>query len=177
MITKDEVLKIGKLQKPYGIKGEISLVFDKPAYTGIDAEFYFLDIDRIFVPFLIEEITFITDTGARVKFEDVNDETGAARFANLHVFLLRKQMPENLDEENPEWDFFIGYRVIDQHNRDLGTIEGVDAATLNVLFIVKQANEEYLIPATDDFITRVNDEQKIICMNLPEGLIDTGSNL
>jgi 16S rRNA processing protein RimM len=107
----------------------------------------------------------------------VNDEPGAARFANLHVFLLRKQVPENLDEENLEWDFFIGYRVIDQHNRDLGTIEGVDAATLNVLFIVKQANEEYLIPATDDFITRVNDEQKIICMNLPEGLIDTGSNL
>ena len=177
MITKDEVLKIGKLQKPYGIKGEISLVFDKPVYAGIDTEFYFLDIDRIFVPFLIEEITFITDTGARVKFEDVNDETEAARFANLYVFLLRKQVPENLDEENPEWDFFIGYRVIDQHNRDLGTIESVDMATLNVLFIVKQAKEEYLIPATDDFITRVNDEQKIICMNLPEGLIDTGSNL
>ena len=165
MITKDEVFKIGKLQKPYGIKGEISLVFDKPAYAGIDTEFYFLDIDRIFVPFLIEEITFITDTGA------------AARFANLHVFLLRKQVPENLDEENPDWDFFIGYRVVDQHDRNLGTIESVDAATLNVLFIVKKANEEYLIPATDDFITRINEEQKIICMNLPEGLVDTEGNL
>ncbi len=177
MITRDELLKIGKLQKPYGIKGEISLVFDKPVYTGIDTEFYFLDIDRIFVPFLIEEITFIPDTGARVKFEDVNDETEAARFANLHVFLLHEQVPENPDEENPEWDFFIGYRVIDQHDRDLGTIEGVDAATLNVLFIVKKANEEYLIPATGDFITRVNNEQKMIRMNLPEGLIDTGSGL
>ena len=172
MITKDEVIKIGKLQKSYGIKGEISLVFDKPAYAGIDTEFYFLDIDRIFVPFLVEEITFITDTAARIKFEDINDETAAARFANLHVFLLRKQMPENLDEENPEWDFFIGYRVYDQYNCDLGTIESVDTATVNVLFIVKQANEEYLIPATDDFVTWVNDEQKIICMNLPEGLID-----
>lgn len=172
MITKDEVFKIGKLQKPYGIKGEISLVFDKPAYAGIDTEFYFLDFDRIFVPFLIEEITFTTDIGARVKFEDVNDETEAARFANLYVFLLRKQVPENLDEKNPEWDFFIGYRVIDQHNRDLGTIESVDAATLNVLFIVKKANEEYLIPATNDFITRINDEQKIICMDLPKRLID-----
>ena len=172
MITKDEVIKIGKLQKSYGIKGEISLVFDKPAYAGIDTEFYFLDIDRIFVPFLVEEITFITDTAARIKFEDINDETAAARFANLHVFLLRKQMPENLGEENPEWDFFIGYRVYDQYNRDLGNIKSVDTATVNALFIVKQANEEYLIPATDDFITWVNDEQKIICMNLPEGLID-----
>ena len=177
MITRDEVLKIGKLKKPYGIKGELSLVFDKPAYAGVDTEFYFLDIDAIFVPFLVEEITFITDTAARVKFEDFDDEARAARLANLPVFLLREQVPEELDEENPGWDFFIGYRIIDQHDRDLGAIEGVDAATLNVLFIVKKANEEYLIPATDDFITRVNDEQKIICMNLPEGLIDTGSNL
>lgn len=172
MIGKDEVIKIGKLQKPYGIKGEISLVFDKPAYADIDTEFYFLDIDSILVPFLVEEITFITDTDARVKFEDINSETRAAKFVNLHVFLLRKQVSENLNDEKNDWNFFIGYTVFDQHYRDLGKIESVDAATINVLFIVKKADEEYLIPATEDFITEVNDRQKIIHMNLPEGLVD-----
>ena len=172
MIAKDEVIKIGKLQKPYGIKGEISLVFDKPAYADIDTEFYFLDIDSILVPFLVEEITFITDTDARVKFEDIDCETKAAKFVNLHVFLLRKQVSENLNDEKNDWNFFIGYSVFDQHYRDLGKIESVDAATINVLFIVKKADEEYLIPATEDFITEVNDRQKIIHMNLPEGLVD-----
>lgn len=172
MITKDEVIKIGKLQKSHGIKGEISLVFDKPAYADIDTEFYFLDIDGIFVPFLIEEITFITDTGARVKLEDIDDETRAAKFANLHVFLLRKQVSGNLEDEKLDWDFFIGYTVFDQNDRNLGVIESVDSATLNVLFVVKKADEEHLIPATEDFITKINDKQKVIWMNLPEGLIE-----
>ncbi len=172
MITKDEIIKIGKLQKSYGIKGEISLVFDKPAYADIDTEFYFLDIDGIFVPFLIEEITFITDTGARVKFEDINDETRAAQFANLHVFLLRKQISENSHDEKLDWNFFIGYTVFDQYLRNLGLIESVDSATLNVLFVVKKSETELLIPATEDFIVEINTDKKIIHMNLPEGLVE-----
>ena len=172
MIRKDEVIKIGKLQKSHGIKGEISLVFDKPAYADIDTEFYFLDIDGIFVPFLIEEITFTTDTGARVKFEDIDDETRASKFSNLHVFLLRKQVAENVESDVVGWDIFIGYTIIDQHFRDLGIIESVDSGTLNVLFIVRKGDTEHLIPATEDFITETNDDKKLIRMNLPEGLIE-----
>ena len=128
MITKDEIIKIGKLQKSYGIKGEISLVFDKPAYADIDTEFYFLDIDGIFVPFLIEEITFITDTGARVKFEDIDDETRAAQFANLHVFF--KQIGNSTTKI--DWNFLsatLFYRVLAKFR----LIESADSATLNVL--------------------------------------------
>ena len=172
MIARDDVIKIGKLQKSHGIKGEISLVFDKTAYADIDTEFYFLDIDGIFVPFLIEEITFITDTGARVKFEDIDDETRAAKFSNLHVYLLRKQIPKGIAEETSDWDLFIGYTVFDQYLRDLGIIESVDTATINTLFIVKKSETELLIPATEDFIFEINDDKKIIRMNLPEGLIE-----
>lgn len=172
MITKDEVIKIGKLQKTHGIKGEISLVFDKSAYADVDTEFYFLDIDGIFVPFLIEEITFITDTGARVKFEDIDDETRATQFVNLHVFLLRKQVSENQKDDKSDWDFFIGYTVFDQHLRDLGIIESVDSTTINILFIVKKSETELLIPATEDFIVKINTEKKIIHLNLPEGLVE-----
>lgn len=172
MITKDEVIRVGKLKKSHGIKGEISLVFDKPMYTDIDTEFYFLDIDGIFVPFLLEEISFITDTSARVKFEDVDDEAKASKFSNLHVFLLRKQVPEVSEDEIYDWNFFVGYTIFDQHLRDLGVIESVDSATINVLFIVKKAETELLIPATEDFITRIDDDEKIIYMNLPDGLIE-----
>ncbi len=172
MITKDEVIRIGKLKKSHGIKGEISLVFDKPVYADIDTEFYFLDIDGIFVPFLLEEISFTTDTSSRVKFEDIDDEAKASQFANLHVFLLRKQVPEASDDDAYDWSFFIGYTVFDQHLRDLGVIESVDSATINVLFVVMKGEEERLIPATEDFIFEINDDKKIIRMNLPDGLIE-----
>jgi len=42
---------------------------------------------------------------------------------------------------------------------------------MNVLFVVTDSATEYLIPATEDFITEIDDNQKIIRMELPEGLI------
>jgi len=174
MIRPEEVIKVGRLQKPYGIRGEISILFDKPVYADIDTEFYFLDIDHILVPFHVEEITYISDTVARVKFEDLDDESRASRYANLQVFLLRKQVEEGLEDGSADWDFFIGYRIVDQHEQDLGIIESVDFATINVLFIVKGEEGEHLIPASEDFIVRIDERQRIIHMDLPEGLIGVG---
>lgn len=172
MINTDEVLKIGYLQKSHGIKGEITLIFDKSDYADIDTDFYFLDIDGIYVPFFIEEITFVTHIGARVKFEDINDETQASRYVNLSVFVYRSQAIENKSDENDDWDFFIGYSVSEQNGRSLGIIESVDSSTMNVLFLLKDAEKEYLIPATQDFISEIDEHTKHIRMNLPEGLIE-----
>lgn len=172
MIEKEEVLRIGKLHKSHGIKGEIALVLDKPAYADVDAEFYFLEIDGIFVPFLIEEVALVTDTAARVKFADVDDEIQASRLANRNVFVLREHVVSHSDDGVSNWDFFIGYSVLDQCSGDLGTIESVDSATINILFVVKKGETEHLIPAAEDFIVEVNSEKKIICMDLPEGLIE-----
>ncbi len=172
MIKAEEVLKIGRLQKSHGIKGEITLIFDKPAYADIDTDFYFLEIDGIFVPFFLEEITFMTDTSARAKFEDVDDESRASSYANLHVFLFRDQISEKNKDETFDWDFFIGYTVSDQNDRTLGVIENVDSSTLNVLFLLKDGEKEHLIPATEDFITEIEENEKRIHMHLPEGLIE-----
>jgi 16S rRNA processing protein RimM len=52
-------------------------------------------------------------------------------------------------------------------------ISGVDSATMNVLFIVVKDDEEILIPATEDFIVKIDSNEKCLYMKLPEGLLDT----
>ena len=90
MITEKDVVRIGRLLKPRGIKGEITLLFDKEAYADIDTPYYFLDIDGIFVPFFVEEMRFGSNLSAWVKFEDVDDEAAASRYTHSSVFLLRE---------------------------------------------------------------------------------------
>ena len=173
MITKESVFKIGRLQKSYGIRGEINIIFDQPNYADIDVDFYFMDIDSTYVPFLIEEINFVGDTRGRVKFEDVDNENTAARYSNIDIYIMRSEMPEIEEEDASDWDWFIGFDIIDQHNHNLGKIEDVDIATMNVLFIVKNEEEkEYLIPATEDFITKIDEENKTLYLTLPEGLLE-----
>lgn len=171
MITKSDLFKIGKLQKTHGIKGELILVFDKASYADIDVDFYFFEIESTFVPFFIEEITFSDDTRARAKFEDIDDEPKAAQFSNTDIYVHKQTIPEATNELIG-WDFFIGYRIVDQYKRELGIIERVDTSTINNLFILDQENEEMLIPATENFIIDTDHENKIIFMDLPEGLFD-----
>ena len=172
MISKEDIVKIGRTQKPYGIKGEINILFQKAEYADLDTEFYFLEIDGIPVPFFIEEFTFATDVQARVKFEDISDEKRASLFANLDVFIPREALEDLPATEEKDWDFFIGYSIVDQTGNNLGKIEDVDMQTINTLFIVNNGNDEYLIPATEDFITAIDEKNRIIEMNLPEGLIE-----
>lgn len=172
MISRNDILQVGHLQKPHGIKGEITLFFHKAGYADIDTEYYFLEIDGIPVPFFIEEFTFHTDVTARVKFEGVDDEKQASRYTGLKVFLLCKMVREADYNEDEGWDFFIGYSVVDRHVGQLGVIEHVDDSTMNILLVIRDGQQEYLVPATEDFITSVDNGEKTILMNLPEGLIE-----
>lgn len=172
MISRDDILLVGRTQKPYGIRGEIMVLFQKEAYAEIDTDFYFLEIEGIPVPFFVEEFTFTTDVSARVKFEDVNDEKQASRYTNTDVFLLRESVGAGPGEMNDNWEFFLGYTIVDQHGENIGIIREVDNSTINVLFVVEQDENELLIPATEDFIVAVDEEKKYIEMYLPEGLTD-----
>ena len=167
-----ELSQIGRTQKPHGIKGEINIVFQQAEYADIDTEFYFLEIEGIPVPFFVEEFAFSNDTTARVKFVDVEDEKMASRYKNLGVFLPR-EVVDNVQLSNVSpWEFYIGFSIIDQNGNNLGTITEVDEATINVLFLVEKGDEKLLIPATEDFIMVVDEKNRKVEMNLPEGLFD-----
>jgi 16S rRNA processing protein RimM len=172
MITDNDVLQIGRLLKPHGIQGEIVLLFDKEAYADIDSPFYFFEIDGIFVPFFVEEMRFHTDISAYVKFEGIDDQSVAARYSNTSVFLPRHVVQSAAMDIADNFDFFVGYTVHDEKMGKIGKITFVDHSTMNVLFVVTDSATEYLIPATEDFITEIDDNQKIIRMELPEGLIN-----
>ena len=146
--------------------------FRKAEYADVETAYYFLEIEGIPVPFFVEEFTYSTDVTARVKFEDVDDEITAARYVNTDVYLPRELVKFREEQTMDDWDYFTGFTVIDQHGVKLGVIEEVDDSTLNVLFVVRKDGKEYLIPATEDFIVAIDEENNLIEMYLPEGLIE-----
>ncbi len=172
MIYDKNIIQVARTKKTYGIRGEIIMLFSRREYAEADVEYYLLMIDGIPVPFFIEEFMFTTDVSARVKFEDVNDEKEISRYVNLDVFLPRNLLSDEILEADDSWRVFVGFSVIDQHSRLLGIINDVDDSTLNELFILNNGEAELLIPATEDFITAIDKEKKIIKMNLPDGLIE-----
>ena len=172
MISPQEIIQVGRTQKPYGIKGEINILFINAEYAELDSEYYFLMIENIPVPFFIEDFTFSTDVIARVKFEDINDEKAASKYTNLDVYMPREMLKELEGSETSGWSNFIGYKVVGGDGEFIGKISSVDESTINTLFILHNGEKEILIPATEDFITAIDEEEKTIDMNLPEGLLE-----
>lgn len=68
--------------------------------------------------------------------------------------------------------FFIGFRMEDVHHGLLGEVVDVDITTVNTLFVVEQEGEELLVPAQEEFILGIDQEKKLITVELPEGLLN-----
>ncbi|PXV64367.1 16S rRNA processing protein RimM [Dysgonomonas alginatilytica] len=173
MIREDEVLKIGKFIKPHGIKGEITFAFDNDIFDRVDCPYLICSVDNILVPFFVKSRRFKGSDTALILFEDINSEIEAKHFNGLSVYFPRKYFDEN-EEVEFTLNYFIDFIVIDKELGEIGTISDVDESTINTLFLLKKKGngDDIIIPASDDFITDIDSEKKILYVDLPAGLID-----
>lgn len=170
MIRKEDVYKIGIFNKPHGIHGELSFTFTDDIFDRVEAEYLICLLDGILVPFFLEEYRFRSDTTALVKLEGVDTAERARMFTNIEVYFPAKHAEAAAPGEL-SWDFFVGFRIEEVHRGELGEVTDVDTTTINTLFVVDYKGEELLIPAQEDFIVGIDQKQRVITVDLPEGLL------
>jgi 16S rRNA processing protein RimM len=172
MIRHDELVKIGKFNKPHGIKGEISLTFNNDPFDENECPFLVCELNGIFVPFKWTEYRFISDSTVLVKLKNIYSDEKVRLLTNKEVYFPKEYLRKDKEDDSFTWDYFIGFTLIDERAGKVGLISDVDTSTLNTLFVIKKNGEETLIPAVDEMITHIDNDQKIIYMKLPEGLLD-----
>lgn len=174
MIKRDDVYKIGKLGKPHGVKGELTFAVTDDVFDRVDADYLFLDIDGILVPFYLEEYRFKNDENVLVKFEDVDTQEQARLYTGCEVYFPRHL--SDSDEENISWAEIVGFQLEDASTGKLvGTVDRVDDSTINLLFeITTPDGRDLLIPASQQLIVNVDSTRCVIKMSLPDGILDLG---
>ena len=179
MILEKNLFEIGKILKPHGVKGELTVVFKRPEFAEIDNNYYFLFLDGMYVPFFVEEFLFSSDVSARIKFQGINSIELASTYSNTTIFTPQELVNDLEQEElyDSEWDKFIGYTVFDENSSSLGNIFEIDSSTMNVLFVIVNDDEEVLVPATTDFIVKIDDKQKHLYLKLPTGLLNNSDEV
>jgi len=168
MIREEEVYRIGRIGKAHGVRGELTLLFDDDVFDRTDADYLVLDIDGILVPFFIEEYRFKSDSTAILKFEDIDSQERARQLTGCDVYFPRHLADG--DDSSPTLAFLVGFTISDTATgATIGTIASVDDSTANLLFCL---DNDRLVPATDDLITDIDQERRVITMNIPEGLLE-----
>lgn len=177
MIKEEEITSVGKLLKTHALKGELNMMLDiDPKYLE-EGNPAILDIDGIYVPFYADSVRTKGTFSYLVKFEGIDSEFEAKKIVNKTVYALRGHlkdfMLDNYDEEYALYDDLLGYTIIDTDAGVIGKVEEIDTNTENELFIVEtpEGNTVY-IPLTEDFIEKIDEDNKTITMQLPEGLLD-----
>lgn len=169
-MTSPGAYVIGRIGKPHGVKGEVTMQFTDDIFDRSDADYVFLDIDGILVPFFFESYRFKNDTTALVKFCDIDDADRAAELTGCDVYFPR----DDSDDDKITAAEIIGYSVVNSANgHNVGKIKSVDASTVNILLTVTDDNgDEHLIPINEDLIEDIDKKNNIIRIQIPEGLLD-----
>lgn len=173
MIKKEDCYQIGRLTRTHALKGELNFQFTDDIWDRLESEYLICEVDGILVPFFMEEYRFRSDTTALVKFEGIDSADAAQFLVNCDVYFESAQKDESDDEDMP-LSYFIGFTMIDgEDDSTIGTIIDTDENTENWLFIVERPDgAEVMVPAHEEFISEIRQEDKIMVMDLPIGLLD-----
>ncbi|MDD2962212.1 MAG: ribosome maturation factor RimM [Muribaculaceae bacterium] len=171
MITRDNITEVGAFNKPHGVNGEISSTFECQIEDVKDFSCIIVDIDGIFVPFYINNIRYKNNTTFLLKLDEVETEEGVKAFVGKPIYALKTEI-EDIEPEDNDSYYFIGFSIKDYHKGDIGTIIDVDDSTDNYLFVVSSKDKEVLVPVAEEYIMKIDDKKKIITMLLPEGILD-----
>lgn len=103
--------------------------------------FVFVKRDGLFVPFRSEQIADLVGEEGYVLRSDVQDE----------------------GDGTLTWQDLVGFEIEDD-GRVVGKIAQVDESTINTLAILE---DERMIPLHEDFIIEIDEEARILRVNLP----------
>lgn len=168
---------IGRLGKPWGPRGELTLQLEEAGMEEVIAMgVLFVGLDGQRVPFHVSHFREHPRTGAVVKFEDFDDPQSVAFLVNSEVFAppghILRELEEQEEEEYLDPDAFIGMRVVDEEHGELGEIVGTEGTEDHPVMVIRKGGQEILVPMVDDMITGIDFETGQLVVRTPPGLVD-----
>jgi 16S rRNA processing protein RimM len=171
-MQKSECFSLGKITKPHGLKGEVTIWLDVDVPENyIDLDGLFLEIKGQLVPYIIEELQ-VRGKKSIVKFEDINSIEATETIIDAEAYLPIKKLPK-LKGKQFYYHEVIGYQIFDSNSqKDLGELKAIYESTGQDLFAVDINETEVLIPIIDNFLDTIDHSEKRIHVTLPDGLLD-----
>ncbi len=171
-MKKEECFYLGKIVSKFSFRGEvlIKLDTDEPE-SYVKMESVFVDYNNNLVPFFIEKCSLHKSDLLRVKFEDVDSEEDADDLMKAKIYLPLTLLPK-LEGDQFYYHEVIGFTILDNTFGEVGVIKSINDSTAQALFEIDRNGTEILIPMNDEFIDKIDREQKVVRVNTPEGLIE-----
>lgn len=171
-MTLKDCFYVGTIVSKFSFKGEVLVKLDSDdpeLYENLES--VFIALGNNLVPFFVEKCSLHKSDLLRIKFEDVENELDADALLKHKLYLPLSFLPK-LSGNKFYYHEVIGFTMEDIEYGYVGTITGVNDSTSQALFEVKNNDKEILIPMNDEFLEKVDRDNKKIIVKTPKGLID-----
>lgn len=172
-IPKNNCVKIGYVQKPHGINGELVIRFQEEYYETLEEyPVIFLDIDNLLVPYFITEegLRFKSSESVITRLEWINSDAKAKELCGSSVFVNQDDVIEFEDEMST--NALVGFQLFGENLGLIGQIKEVHDYAGNLLLLIDYQGKDVFVPINDDLIIRIDEDQKEIELRIAEGLFD-----
>ena len=169
-MTRDKCLLLGTISKTHGVRGELIIRITEPSFEPDENwESLFLQIDGILVPFFISSIHAPKADEWIICFEDYDTKVSVLNFVGLPVWIDKEFMAKL--EEEIYLDELRGYSIINISTGRQGLIDDFMDIPGNPVFEVSLEGETVLVPAQDDLIEDIDQENQKLIVRLPDGIM------
>lgn len=182
MLNEENPIKIAKIGKVFGLNGELTLrLYDTfPDQVNYE-EPMFVYKNGLLVPLFINSFIKKGANKAVVIFNDIDSQYRSLEFIGCDIIAFEDitiiDDNKNNDQDDSElyMEDLIGFNFNDINNNKKGLVIDFIDSSLNPLFVVEIDNEEFYIPASDDVIIEINNDNKTITLSLVEGIFEINS--
>lgn len=171
-MRKEDCFYLGKIAKKFSFKGEVLIYLDTDQpelYENMES--VLVDFNGNLIPFFIENSSFHKNDFLRVQFEDVHSEADADDIVGHEIYLPLSMLPK-LEGNQFYFHEVIGFEIEDKRLGVFGKIVSVNDSSAQPLFEVLNGNIEILVPMIDEFLVKIDRDNKKVVMDLPEGLVE-----
>ncbi len=166
---KKEFLEAGKIVTTHGIRGEVKIM----PYTDIPD--ILCEFDRLFIgknkdEIFIERSRVFKNT-VIAKIEGIDTPEQAEKLRNKMLYMHRDDL--ELDDDTYFIQDLIGMEVKDADSGELyGKIADVMQTGANDVYVIKDGEKEYLVPAIADVVISTDIDNNIMTIRPLDGLFD-----
>lgn len=176
MTTRDDLVIVGRVRRPHGVRGElwIEVITDEPdavyasgrrVFAGSDGD----AVEDTKVLTVVETRPF--KEGLLVRFGEIPDRTAAELWNGRLLFV-----PERELTPPGEGEVYVhelqGMTVELSSGEVVGTVADVFEVPQGLLLDVARERGTVLVPFTDKIIIDIDRERRVVRIDPPEGLLE-----
>ena len=181
-------IAVAQIVKSYNTNGEVVVKLTNDLLEDLErTEPVFIFFDELPVPFFIEKFATKGNSGAVVKFGNINDLPHSEELVRKTIFIEASSASAEALEDFAQEDmgaYLSGFVLLNENGKLIGQVSDYYDYPNNPCIEVRLAdgvksalsdsdenNEPVLIPFQEEFIMAFDPQQRCIQMSIPAGLV------